>query len=385
MKLSTLHTSAFIVLTWAAFTGCGSRNLYKNTRLENPPLERTYVHMTRSESPEAGVEPVEYGSPVATSDTVYLASETVGIEAYERSTFRRKWALNLKNGVVSEPVLEGGTLYFGGNDGSFYAVDAEFGRVLWKFDTKVPVYGKPALVGGRVYFVSSDDVVYCLDQSNGKWLWHYKRGGSFITTVRGNPSPVLSDGMAYVGFSDGYLVALNAKDGNLKWEQRIHKGTKFTDVDASVLVDGDRLFVPSYDGELYALNRASGKVLWHIDVGGSKKVLMDDGSLYLASSNSHIYQIAKETGRIGWSFELDQGTPTNLLMYQSFLAFGSSQQYFYAIHKGDGTLAYRFNAGLRSGFFSTPMQSGNDVFVLSNFGNLYVFRWNLASREARVH
>lgn len=368
-----------------ALGGCGSRNLYKNTRIENPPLERTFVHMTRTQNPEAGVEPTEFGSPAATSDTVFVSSETNGIEAFERSTFRRRWHLPIKNGVVSEPIIENGILYFGGNDGNFYAVDAEFGRVLWKYETKAPVYGRPALIGQRVYFLASDDVVHCLDQSNGKWVWHYKRGGNYITTVRGNSSPVVSDGFAYVGFSDGYLVALDAKDGNLRWEQRIHKGTKFTDVDAMVQLDGDRLYIPSYDGELYALNRQSGKVLWHIDVGGSKKVLIDGGTLYLGASSGNIMSINKDTGRIGWKFELDQGTPTNLVQHENYIAFGSSQQYFYAIHKGDGTLAYRFNAGLRSGFFSSPVQSGNEIYALSNFGNMYVFRWNLASRGTRVN
>lgn len=373
------------LLLAAVLGGCGSRNLYKNAKIENPPLERTFVHMTRVETPEAGVEPVEYGSPAANSDTVFVASETKGMEAFERSTFRRRWHLPIKNGVVSDAVIENGILYFGGNDGNFYAVDAEFGRVLWKYETKVPVYSRPGITDQRVYILAADDVVYCLDKTSGKWVWHYKRGGSYITTVRGNSSPVVADGHAYVGFSDGYLVALDAKDGNLRWEQRIHKGTKFTDVDAAVLLDGDRLYIPSYDGELYALNRQAGKVLWHIDVGGSNKVLMDGKTLYLGASNGSVLSINKDTGRIGWKFELDEGTPTNLIQHENYLAFGSSQQYFYAIHKGDGSLAFRFNAGLRSGFVSNPVQAGNDIFALSNFGNLYVFRWNLASRGTQVN
>lgn len=361
--------------------GCGSRNLYRNVKLPHPPLERGYVYMSREQILDAGHEPLEFGSPVVTKDVVYVATETHGLEAFERSNFRKKWEFNIKNGISSEVLLDNGVLYFGANDGNFYAVEGEFGKVIWKYETKAPVYARATLANHRVYFESSDDVVYCLDQGNGKWLWHYKRGGNYITTVHGNSTPAIDSGMAYVGFSDGYIVALNASDGNLVWEQKIHRGTKFTDVDAMPLLENDRIYIPSYDGELYALERSHGRVLWHIDVGGSKKVILDDKTLYLGSSMGSIYAINKDTGRIGWKFDLDEGTPTNLVQRDNYLVFGSSRQYFYAIHKGDGSLAYRYNVGLRSGFTSTPFQSEREIFALSNFGNLYVFKWTLSQAE----
>ena len=141
------------------------------------------------------------------------------------------------------------------------------------------------------------------------------------------------------------------------------------------LIDGDRIFVPSYDGGLYALERSKGKLLWYIDVGGSRKVVLEGKQLYLASSTGQVLSVNKDSGRIAWRFEIDNGTPTSLVLHENFLAFGSSQQYFYAIHKGDGSLAYRFNAGHRSGFVSSPVQSERDIFAFSSFGNLYVFRW----------
>lgn len=376
-----LRFSGVAALVFFAGFGCGSRNLYRHVQIKNPVLERGYAFTTRDQMPDAGAEPVEFGSPIITKDTVYLASETRGVEAYERSTFRRKWQIKIHDGCASELLLDNDRLFFGANDGNFYAVDAEFGRVLWKYETKAPVFARPFVAGSHVLLATSDDVIYCLERDTGKWVWHYKRSGNYITTVRGNSTPVVDGNLAYVGFSDGYFVALNAADGNLVWEQKIHKGTKFTDVDATALIDNDHIYIPSYDGELYALDRLKGRIYWHIDVGGSKKVLMDDKQLFLGSSNGNVYSINKDTGRILWKFELDEGTPTNLLQRDNYLAFGSSRQYFYAIHKGDGRLAYRFNVGFRSGFVSAPAQSEKDVFAFSNFGNLYVFRWKTAAAK----
>jgi len=180
--------------------------------------------------------------------------------------------------------------------------------------------------------------------------------------------------IVYVGFSDGYMAALNALDGNLKWESRVNTGAKFTDVDATPLLDADNIYIPSYDGALYVLNRNTGSVRWHVDFGGSKKVIIEGGVLYLASSDGCIYSLNKDSGRVQWKFELDRGAPTSLLVYSDYILFGSSQEYFYAIQKNTGKLAYRFDSGLRGGFVSSPVLAGDEIYALSNFGNLYVFK-----------
>lgn len=361
-------------LALVTLLGCGGRNLYKNTKLIDPPLERGYGFMTRDYLLDAGAEPVDTAGTTVTEDTVFLTSERNGVQAFERHGFQKKWTFTMKNGVSSEPLLDGSVLYLGANDGNFYALDAEFGQPLWKYETKAPVYAKPLVSNQRVYLTASDDVVYCLDQATGKWIWHYKRGGNFITTIRGNAQPVVDGNFLYAGFSDGYLVALNANDGNIQWETRVHNGSKFTDVDASPLVDRDVLYVPSYDGSMYALNKKSGKVLWHVDYGGSRKVLLDEKSLYLGSSDGNVYSLNKESGKMNWKFILDRGTPTGLILHANYLVFGSSQQYFYAIHKGDGSLAYRYDGGLRGGFVANPVLSGKEVYAFSTYGNMYVFK-----------
>lgn len=380
-QLFRLFAAPAALLILGGGAGCGARNIYRNAKFQKPPLVAGYVHTTREGTLDAGVEPVEGGQVLATADTVYVASETNGIEAFDRANFARRWRFAVKNGVSGQVVLESGILYFGAEDGVFYAVDAEFGRLNWKYETKAPVFAAASILGGKIFVSASDDVLYCLDKASGKWIWHYKRGGNYITTVRGNSTAAVFENQVLVGFSDGYLVALNLADGNLKWEVKVHSGTKFTDVDALPMIEDRRIYIPSYDGSLYALEAANGKVLWHVDVGGSRKVVIEDKTLYLASSDGHVYALNKDSGKILWKFELDRGVPTDLVLRQNYVAFGGSQEYFYVIHKGDGSLAYRFDAGLRSGFISAPAQSGNEIFILSGYGNVYTFRW----REAGLH
>lgn len=355
--------------------GCCPRNIYRNAKFAKPPLVTGYIHSTRTGVQDAGVEPVEYGEAVVTEDTIFVASETGGVEAFERTSFARKWRHPVKNGVASQMLLDAGVLYFGGEDGAFHAVDAEFGREIWHYDTKAPVFARATISGPKILLATSDDIVVCLDKATGKWLWHYKRTANYISTIRGNTTPAVSDNLVYAGFSDGYLTALNLSDGNLQWEVKVHNGTKFLDVDGQPIIEEGKIYVTSYDGGLYVLEKAKGKILWRVDYGGVRKVVLEDKMLYLSSTDGHVYALNKDSGRVQWSFDLDRGVPTNLIVYQNYIAFGSSQEFFYVIHKGDGTIAWRFDSGLRSGFSAPITMSDNEIFALSNSGNLYTFRW----------
>ena len=375
-------------------SACSSRNLRKRATFPAAPVERGVSYSTRVNSPDAGVDPVEFAAPLITENLVILPSETAGIEARDRYDFSRKWRLAMKNGVGSQPVLDGGTVYFGASDGRFYAVDVDLGIVRWHYETKAPVFSKPMVAGNRVYFMASDDVLYCLEKDTGKWVWHYKRTISTPTTIRGNSTPVLDGDRVLAGFSDGYFVALGAKDGNLRWETHVHRGSKFTDVDAEAVVDGKQVFVPSYDGGLYTLDRESGRVQWFTDVGGSKRVVLEEGgkTLYLAASDGRVLSMDKESGKVNWAFELDLGAPTEILMRGTYLVFGSSRQYLYVVRKGDGSLAYRFNAGLRSGFSGAPVAAplkqeknpAEEFYIYSNFGTLYGFSWKRPAKEQKA-
>ncbi len=377
--------SLLAFLSLVVCSGCATTNRYKGFKPDAPPVTLEYVYATRDANKTtnvkgANLEPVEYGSMVVHENVIYLASEQGSLEALYRDNFQRKWQFAVKNGVPSQILLDENSLYFGAGDGRLYSLDAEFGKVNWEYLTKVPVYARPTVAQHRVYFLTSDDTLYCLDAGTGKWIWHYKRNANLATTIRGNSTPVVdsstNQSRVYVGFSDGYFAALNSNDGNVVWETKIHDGSKFTDVDASAVFDENKIYIPSYDGALYVLNKADGKMQWKADVGGSKKVLIEDKNLYIASTDGHVYSLNKETGKQNWKFAVDEGVPTNIVLHEGFIAFGSSVQHFYVIDKNTGGLTYRYSSGMRSGFSSDPIEIGKRIYIFSKFGNLYTFRWN---------
>ena len=70
-------------------------------------------------------------------------------------------------------------------------------------------------------------------------------------------SPVVVDGVVFLGDWSGRVYALFARTGKVKWVFRT-KGR----IKSGVAVSGNRVYVGSYDHHLYALNRQTGKLIW---------------------------------------------------------------------------------------------------------------------------
>lgn len=147
------------------------------------------------------------------------------------------WSYDLgtRRGQEATPVVVDGTMYTSGNWGRVYALDARTGAERWIFVPEVDgQYGRYACCDvvnrgvavwkGRVYVAALDGWLYALDARNGKVLW---RSDSFVdrkrpATVTGAPQVagdvvVIGQGGADFADSRGYVSAFDLATGKLKW------------------------------------------------------------------------------------------------------------------------------------------------------------------------
>lgn len=358
----------------AALSACGGPNIHKDLTDTPEVLVRKTVFRTHGQF-EAGDRGTEYSNPVVVDNTLIFGNQSVGLVALYPSLNQERWVLPIQHGVMSEVLADHGSLYFVGGDGFLYSVNLDNGRVNWRYEIRNPIASRPTVNGGRVFITTSDDTVYAFDAGTGKWLWHYRRRSSSPATILGASQPLVDGNEVITGLSDGFVVALSISDGQLKWEKKLHNGTKFTDVDAHPVLESGIIYLPSYDGALYALRRANGDILWRFDAGGSKDVSIDGDRIYLPSTDGSLYCLEKANGKQLWKFDLDRGTPTRVVTTERWLIFGSSYQYLYALDKETGKGTYRYNVGYGSGFSGSPAYdpATQKLFFLSGAGNLYTF------------
>jgi outer membrane protein assembly factor BamB len=216
-----------------------------------------------------------------------------------------------------------------------------------------------AIGDGKLFFGSSADChVYALDAASGRELWSFCTDGPvrFVPTVWRETVFAVSD--------DGYLYALAAADGKLRWKRR---GGPEDDlllgndrlvsrwpVRGAPVVSGDVLYFaagiwPSEGIYLYALDPATGRVLWRND---------DSGSLYMPQPHggANAYSGVAAQGYLALAGERLL-VPTGRAVPAAFKANGGKFDYFHLqkyghqggadlllADRGDGSLAF-INSG----------------------------------------
>jgi outer membrane protein assembly factor BamB len=198
-------------------------------------------------------------------------------------------------------------------------------------------------------------------------------------TVRGASEPSISGSRLYLGFSDGYLVALNKDKGTVLWEKLLGESARFRDVDAKPVVDGDKLYVASYDGQLYCLDSANGQIVWQNEEGGFTPVVIDGGTLYYSTSTRKVMALEKSSGRVLWSRDLSgtvSGTPN---VYRGLVVFGEWSGRLRALDMRTGQDVTQFSTG--RGVTSRPTidTTTGQVYVMTADANLFSLRLNLQS------
>lgn len=317
-------------------------------------------------------------TPLILDTMVIQANAIDGIVAYDRASGSQLWRVDVENGVEGGAVASGDKLYFGSSDGQFYCVSLQNGKTVWSFPVRAETLAAPTIEGSVVYFQSGADVVYALDAVSGKQLWFYNRQVTTQLSIRATTRPVVSGENVYVGFSDGFIVALKKRDGSLGWERKIGKGNRFRDVDATPVIDGDSLYVASFDGSLNSLNTASGAVNWTVEQGAYVPVTIgkdaNSDRLYYSTAGGEVLTLDKRSGKLLSSIKLKNGIATQVALYRGLMLYGESEGSLVVASAENGEVVSRFAPGV--GIVATPAvsEATGEAYVASVGANLYAFK-----------
>lgn len=185
----------------------------------------------------------------------------------------------------------------GSFDGTVYAADLATGKLRWRYDTeghgldskdfgfdRKSIQSSPAVVDGTVYIGARDGYLYALDASAGKLRWRIPYSMSWIIS-----SPAVTGGLVYVGTSDGhYFQAVQAADGKERWRFRTRSS-----VWTSAALAGDVVYVGESAGLVYALDRNTGALRWKFRTGGPvfSSPVPGEGVVVFGSVDGAVYAV----------------------------------------------------------------------------------------------
>jgi alcohol dehydrogenase (cytochrome c) len=163
-----------------------------------------------------------------------------------------------------------------------------------------------------------------VDRLTVAWSWSLPNGANEMT-------PLVHDGVLFVfGYGD-VVQALNAATGDLLWEYNERTLSQAADIAGqgplkkAIAIYGQSLFVPTSDGHLVALDVKTGNVLWEAAVGppglrlltggpviAKGKVIIGTGSLLSpvspgATAGGWVIAFDAVTGKEAWRFNTIPG------------------------------------------------------------------------------
>lgn len=320
-------------------------------------------------------------SPILTKNYVFVGNTIDSISSYSRRTGRLVWRKFIKGGVEGGAQLVDGILYFGANDGFFYALNSVDGEVKWTFPIRFEGLGEPLVDKGVVYVLAGNNIAYALDAETGKQVWLYNRRDPSSLSIRGGSRPAVTEKHVYIGFADGYVVSLQRANGQVEWETNINVNKRFRDVDAGAVIEGDRMYITSFDGGLYCLNVQTGQVVWSHDVGGYSSPIIEGNRLYYTTTNGKVMAVEKSTGAPIWTHSLGGKIATKPALNKGMLIFGEFEGNLKVISTQTGQLLAEFAPG--RGVTSPPTLDPlkNEIYFMSIEANLFVLK---LERTARV-
>jgi outer membrane protein assembly factor BamB len=189
-------------------------------------------------------------------------------------------------------------------------------------------------------------------------------------------SPTVVQDTVYIGSGDGNVYALDAATGALRW--KFHTGNV---VHASPAVANGTLYIGSWDSYFYALDAKSGQERWRFktgedhdianQVGIQSSATIADGIVYFGCRDSNLYALDALAGTQKWTYS-NKGSwvISTPIVKDGTLYFATSDTgLFNAVDAKSGALKYSLNFH-HWPMFSSPAIAGRNIYIGSNAGTL---------------
>jgi outer membrane protein assembly factor BamB len=241
-------------------------------------------------------------------------------------------------------------------------------------------WAAPVAVDNTILVTLQRAKLTAIDQQTNQQTWQFPaKDAKNIDLKAIYGTPVVGDGRVYVGGFDGTLYALDLATGDVLWQQK----TDAAIVGGAALADGT-VYVGSSDNKLYAFDATSGASRWPaFETQGDiwSTPVVDQGTVYVTSMDKRLYALDAATGQPKWAkpFEANGAMPSTPALDGDRLYVGALDNRLYALDKATGEVAWSFKAD--NWIWCEPLVANGVVYV----GGLdqHVYALDAAAGEPR--
>jgi outer membrane protein assembly factor BamB len=285
---------------------------------------------------------------------------------------------DLNHGITGGISYADGLLYVGNYAGEVIALSATNGKEVWRKQLKGEVSSVPQTNGQVVAVQTMNGKLFVLDAKTGADLWFFENPPP-VLTLRGSAAPLVTDSAIFAGFANGRLMSFNPTNGLILWEQRmaVPKGRseldRMVDIHASPLIKDGILFVGTYQGRIAAVARGTGGSVWGVDGSTTENLAASDDKLFVSQSDGKVIAYSLTSGEQLWQNEkLLRRHLSGPQVFGDYVAVVDFKGYMHVLNQSNGELAARDKVD-RKGVRAPMLTDGNILYVYGNGGSLMAF------------
>lgn len=300
-------------------------------------------------------------APVVGEQQVAVAGRNGVVALVDRATGKPVWTRKTGLALVGGPALGYGMVALATGKGELVVLGQADGREKWRVSLGAAAVSAPAIAPEVIVVLSGDGVVHALARADGAVRWTYNTAVPPLS-LRGNAAPLLADNRVYIASAAGKIARLDLATGIPDWELRVATNNgrteleRMNDIVANLLRLGDdELYSVGFQSQLTRSSVSSGRRQWTFDTSSVNDLAEGMGNLYVTDLDGNVLAVDRASGKLVWKQpDFAWRHLTNPVALRSLLAVGDEEGRVHLLSQVDGTVQGRRSVG-GGWFFDSPL------------------------------
>lgn len=279
--------------------------------------------------------------PAVDGDKVATAAADGTVTLWDEATGKLAVRIDARMKLASGVGSADGRVVVVSTKGEVLAFDSA-GKELWKTSVAGEVIAPPSLAAGVAVLRTSDGRVFALDLADGKRRWVYQRT-SPVLTLRSEAGVVATRTEVVAGYPGGKLIALDLQDGKLTWEATLAQPRgateleRISDVGGVPLIESGRICAAAYQGKIACFEISSSNLIWSREISSAHSIAADARYFFATDVDGNVVALDRASGANIWKQDkLLRRKLTAPVVVNGSVVVGDIEGYLHVIAPEDG-------------------------------------------------
>ena len=218
---------------------------------------------------------------------------------------------NLDNSLIGPPAISGKyvnddvTIFLHTGNNEIFSVNGSTGEINWKNIFNLPFRGGLTYFQDRLYVSDYEGTTFSLNSNNGKIVWQ-KSLGTDYNSIYTKARPIIAKDKLIIPGTGGSFFVLSLKSGDLEWTENISSNSQLPklyhvgDIVANPLYYKNVIYIVSQSGFISAFDLRTSENIWTLPVGGIETPTLSDETIFINGNEGNLVAINRIKGEIIW-------------------------------------------------------------------------------------